>query len=147
MRCRRFPGRAELGLLIGLWACSGPAADTAAPANHDDTADPANPGTALTPFERDLAPKLAGCAGCHSGDDPSGQLDLSDPFAAVDAESNQSTLVLIAPGDHLESYLWHKVSGTHGIAGGLGTRMPVGGAWPQEDIDLLAQWINLGAPP
>jgi hypothetical protein len=54
--------------------------------------------------------------------------------------------VLIAPGDHLQSYLWHKVAGTHSIAQGLGQRMPVNASWSQETIDLLGQWIDLGCP-
>jgi hypothetical protein len=53
---------------------------------------------------------------------------------------------LIEPGNHLQSYLWHKVAGTQSIAGGLGRRMPVNHEWPEEDIEMLARWIDLGAP-
>ena len=53
---------------------------------------------------------------------------------------------LIEPGNHLQSYLWHKVAGTQSIAGGLGQQMPLANHWSSEDIDLLAQWIDLGVP-
>jgi len=99
-----------------------------------------------TPFERDLAPKLAGCLGCHGGGSPEGGLVLSDMQALVGVTSAQLDMALIEPGNHLQSYLWHKVAGTQAIAGGLGRRMPVNHSWPEEDVDLLARWIDLGAP-
>jgi len=102
--------------------------------------------SAQTPFERDLAAKFTGCLGCHSGKSPEAGLDLSDVQALAGVESTQLTMALIEPGNHLQSYLWHKVAGTQAIAGGLGQRMPVSHEWPQEDIDLLARWIDLGAP-
>jgi hypothetical protein len=73
-------------------------------------------------------------------------LDLSDFWILDGVASTQVKMPLIAPGSHLESYLWHKVAGTHSIAGGLGQRMPVNDHWSQEDVDLLAQWIDLGMP-
>ena len=99
-----------------------------------------------TPFERDLADKLNACSGCHRTDDPKGGLDLSDPWALIDQPSSQADMMLIEPGNHLRSYLWHKVSGTHGIAGGLGQRMPAADPWTDEDIARLGQWIDLNTP-
>ena len=100
-----------------------------------------------TAFERDLAPKLNDCTGCHhDGAEPSAALDLSDFWALDGVESGQMEMPLISSGSHLDSYLWHKVAGTHSVAGGLGQRMPVNVQWSQEDVDLLAQWIDLGMP-
>jgi len=113
---------------------------------------PAGPGAtpepvvAPTPFERDLAPKIAGCLGCHAGQSPEAGLDLSEIQALVGVESSQLEMPLIQPGNHLQSYLWHKVAGTQSIAGGLGRRMPLDHQWSEEDIELLARWIDLGAP-
>lgn len=104
------------------------------------------PEVTQTPFERDLAPKIASCFGCHTGENPEAGLDLSDVQALVGVQSSQLTMALIEPGNHLQSYLWHKVAGTQSIAGGLGQRMPVSHEWPEEDIDMLARWIDLGAP-
>lgn len=100
-----------------------------------------------TAFERDLAPKFNECIGCHhGGEEPSGALDLSNFWVLDGVESSQVKMPLITAGYHLESYLWHKVAGTHSIAGGLGQRMPVNVQWSQDDVDLLAQWIDLGMP-
>lgn len=101
---------------------------------------------AQSPFERDLQPKLAQCLGCHGGSTPEGGLDLADIQALVGVQSAQLDMALIEPGDHLQSYLWHKVAGTQSIAGGLGRQMPTNERWSDEDVDLLARWIDLGAP-
>jgi hypothetical protein len=103
------------------------------------------PEVAQTPFERDLAPKIADCFGCHTGENPEAGLNLLDMQALIGVESSQLKMALIEPGNHLQSYLWHKVAGTQSIAGGLGRQMPVNHEWPKEDIDLLARWIDLGA--
>jgi hypothetical protein len=109
--------------------------------------DPSQESASQTPFARDLAPRLATCTGCHGGSTPQGGLDLTDVRATFDVASKQVDMALVEPGNHLRSYLWHKVAGTQSIAGGLGQRMPVGDAWSDEDVDLLARWIDLGAPP
>lgn len=99
-----------------------------------------------TAYERDLAFKLHACTGCHGTETPEAGLDLTDIWAQVDIPSAQMDMALIEPGNHLRSYLWHKVSGTQSIAGGLGQRMPVNQTWTEEDIDRLGQWIDLGLP-
>ena len=123
-------------LLVSLGGCE---STSLAPSDPE-------PEAQQTPFERDLAPKLAGCLGCHGGSSPEAGLVLSDVQALVGVPSAQLDMALIEPGNHLQSYLWHKVAGTHGIAGGLGRRMPVSHSWSEEDIELLARWIDLGAP-
>jgi hypothetical protein len=128
-----------------LIACQAPIEPAATPPVEPPAPTPPPAPVVQTPFERDLAPKLAGCLGCHSADSQNG-LDLTDLWASVGEPSSQIEMALIASGDHLQSYLWHKVAGTHSIAGGLGQRMPVGSTWSQDDIDLLARWINLGVP-
>ena len=122
-------------ILMGWWAVFG----CETPVIEDT-------GSIESAYERDLAPKLLVCAGCHGGDTPQGELDLTDIWSTVEVESKQAEMVLIREGNHYESYLWHKVAGTHSIAGGLGTRMPVGEEWSKEDIDLLALWIDLELP-
>ena len=100
----------------------------------------------LTPFQRDLAPKLLACAGCHSSENPEAGLDLTDIRDSIGLQSTHLQMNLIEPGNHLQSYLWHKVAGTQSIAGGLGQQMPLANPWSNEDIELLAQWIDLGVP-
>lgn len=105
-------------------------------------------------FARDIEPEFrADCTMCHhanNGHIPDGGLDLNvDPLAAIlDVPSTQSQdMVLVEPGDHLYSYLWHKVNGTQSIADGSGSSMPLGGLWTDEQIQLLADWIDGGAQP
>lgn len=86
--------------------------------------------------------------GCH---EPGG-LDVSLDFSGnaylslYQVNSEQSSLYLVDPGSHEDSYLWHKLSGSQGSAGGMGSRMPQDAEpWPQELIDGVAAWIDEGA--
>lgn len=108
--------------------------------------DPPRDTAFPTPFERDLAPLLFACTGCHAGENAESGLDLTDIRATLGAPSGHLDMALIEPGNHLQSYLWHKVAGTQSVAGGLGQQMPPGGGWTDADIALLARWIDLGAP-
>jgi hypothetical protein len=54
------------------------------------------------------------------------------------------SLKRVDPGDPDNSYLVQKVEGTAAVGG----RMPLGGSRiPQEEIDLIRQWISEGANP
>lgn len=108
--------------------------------------EPAAPDVPPTPFERDLQDALIACTLCHNPSTKEAGLDLSDPWALVGVRSTQANMDLLAPGNHTESYLWHKVNGTQGIAGGMGQRMPAEQPWSEEDIATLGVWIDLGLP-
>jgi len=106
-----------------------------------------SPPEQLSAFERDLAPQLLACTACHNNTEaPEGGLNLTDLNTLTDIPSQQMDMMLIEPGNHLRSYLWHKVNGTQSIAGGLGQRMPIAHAWSEENVTLLGQWIDLGLP-
>ncbi|MFK7931278.1 MAG: c-type cytochrome domain-containing protein [Myxococcota bacterium] len=98
-------------------------------------------------FEEYIEPKLSGCVGCHQGEKPDGALDLTGDLydKLMTLPSGQTDMALIEPGDANYSYIWHKINGSQSLAGGAGTRMPLGTAWSEEDIELLALWIDLGA--
>ena len=101
-------------------------------------------------FADDVEPLIRGeCSLCHRGDTADAELDLrDDPYGAlVGVTATQSDLALVEPGDHLYSYLWHKLNGTQGIAGGSGTAMPLDGLLPPDDVALVAAWIDAGAAP
>ncbi len=101
-------------------------------------------------FEADIQPLFrAQCTGCHGGATPQGDLNLyQDPLAVlVDQPSAQSPLLLVEPGDHLYSYLFHKLNGSQGLAEGAGGTMPLTRPLPEEDIELIAAWIDGGARP
>jgi hypothetical protein len=99
-------------------------------------------------FETDVAPLVAyECVGCHAGEDAEAGLDLySDPWGVlVDGASAQSDLPLVAPGDALQSYVWHKVNGTQVLADGAGSNMPLGRWLTEEEIARIGAWIDAGA--
>lgn len=101
-------------------------------------------------FAADVEPLFrARCTGCHGGATPQGGLDLyADPLGVmVEQTSGQADLDLVKPGDSLYSYLFHKVNGSQALAGGAGGTMPLTGALSEEEIDLIAAWIDSGARP
>ena len=78
----------------------------------------------------------------------------------VDVPSQQGpSMKRVEPGEPEQSYLWHKLSGTHVEVGGSGSPMPQ--AWslsegsgttdhyPLEapDLSLIEAWIRQGAAP
>ncbi|GIX31269.1 MAG: hypothetical protein KatS3mg124_1741 [Porticoccaceae bacterium] len=102
-------------------------------------------------FARDLEPLLVRrCGACHiTGEEP-GRMALV-PGKAWDAlvgvPSVESSLLRVAPGRPEESYLIHKLRGTHLEVGGSGVRMPFHQPpLPAEQIERFARWIAAGAP-
>ncbi|HKX58842.1 MAG TPA: hypothetical protein VJN00_05690 [Steroidobacteraceae bacterium] len=88
------------------------------------------------------------CDHCHSGSSaPQGlRLDAGNSYGdLVDVPSQEvPSLKRVDPGDPDNSYLVQKVEGTAAVGG----RMPLGGSRiPQEEIDLIRQWISEGADP
>lgn len=102
-------------------------------------------------FSRDLVPVIrANCATCHLTGQEAGNMKLH-PGAAyaslVNVQSGESKLKRVQPGAPQDSYLMHKLDGTHLDAGGSGERMPFGA--PQLDEGLRERfraWIAAGAP-
>ena len=77
-----------------------------------------------------------------------GELNLDKSVAylkLVNAPSLQSVLKIVMPGYPNESYLFHKISGTHLQVGGSGTRMPPVTPLSEANIGLISQWISQGA--
>lgn len=75
--------------------------------------------------------------------------------ALLNTNPQMATVPYVTPGEPHESYVFHKVNGTHLTAepegcgcNGVGGRMPLGmQPLPQETIDLIATWILQGAAP
>lgn len=84
----------------------------------------------------------APCGGCH-GEAEQGGLDLRRLALSVDQPAIGADLLLVAPGSREDSYLWHKVAGTHLEVGGAGDRMPPGSSFP--DAEQVGRWIDGGA--
>ena len=89
------------------------------------------------------------CSGCH-GRQGGFSLGNGSPAAiraAVLAPSNQARgMDYVTPNDTSDSYLWHKISGTHRGAGGRGGSMPPGASLNATQLNQIEAWINAGAP-
>lgn len=101
-------------------------------------------------FARDIAPLLKQrCAVCHiTGQEP-GLMSLVPAKAyanLVGPISVQSKLQRVEPGKPEQSYLYHKLTGSHLEAGGEGLQMPFAAPpLPQTQLDLIRRWIEEGA--
>ena len=85
---------------------------------------------------------------CHTGGSSSGELALDDWHAATVGvpSGDVPDMNLVEPGDLDNSYLWHKIEGTHLDVGGAGSPMPLGPALSDEDHAAIQAWIEDGAP-
>lgn len=84
------------------------------------------------------------CTSCHpAGGTGSGGLDLEGDLCTtvVGVSAQGYTGTLVVAGDSAASVLWHKMADT-GTYGGV---MPLGGTISQEEIDIVANWIDDGA--
>ena len=91
-------------------------------------------------------------SGCHAGTNPQQGMNLSvgQTFAnVVNVQAMElSTMNRVTTDEPDNSYLVHKVQGTHLNVGGSGNRMPLGRSpLTQMDIDLIRAWIEAGALP
>ncbi len=117
----------------------------------------AGDGTGLDEFEgdspvtlEDVQPILSGsCAlpGCHAGASPAQGMNLGvgQTFSNVVnvASRELPSMNRVTPNQPDNSYLVHKVQGTHLDAGGSGSRMPLGRSpLSRDEIDLIRAWIE-----
>jgi hypothetical protein len=118
----------------------------------DPTGDPTG---VMVVYETDIQPIWdASCVvGCHvaggSGQMQSGLvLNPGESHASmVGVQSPTTALKIVEPGSTTDSYLWHKLQGTHLDVGGGGLSMPPGVKLDQAKLDLVEAWINGGAMP
>jgi hypothetical protein len=104
----------------------------------------------LVSFQNDILPIFINqCATCHEAEDAPMDLHL-DGDHAYDETVNTTAherpgMARIRPLDPDQSYLYHKIDGTHLDIGGDGDRMPQGGSLTQPEIDKIRAWIQQGA--
>lgn len=95
----------------------------------------------------DVQPILSSsCGGCHGGLVPSGGVSLAagNTYGSlVGVTSNCNGMPFVDPGNPSNSYLMSLVTG-QGLCLG-GSRMPLGGALSQSQIDTISAWICSGA--
>ena len=138
-----FSLRVAIGVfLLASVACAG-----------DGTGLDGDDGGGEVTLSRDVQPIFTGnCAlsGCHAGSSPQEGMSL----AAGQAFSNVVNVAArelpsmnrVTPNQPDDSYLVHKIQGTHLDVGGSGSRMPLDRSpLSQSDIDLIRDWIQAGA--
>ena len=140
-----FSLRVAIGVvLLASVACAG-----------DGTGLDGDDGGGEVTLSRDVQPIFTGnCAlsGCHAGSSPQEGMSLAAGQAfsnVVNVAARQlPSMNRVTPNQPDDSYLVHKVQGTHldvGV-GGSGSRMPLNlSPLSQSDIDLIRAWIQAGA--
>ena len=140
--------------LVMAWIDEGPSCEGDSITPNEPSEEPSDSGI-LEPtdepseeptgdvFWTDIEPKISSCSGCHSASATFPPMNYDD---LVDQDSMQlSSMKLIAPSDPENSYLLHKISGTHLEVGGSGSQMPIGPELSYDDIALVDAWIEQGA--
>jgi len=74
-------------------------------------------------------------------------LNIEVAYDELLAPSEQASLARVKPGSLEDSYLWHKIKGTHLEVGGDGEKMPLIGDIDAAELELIETWILGGAPP
>ncbi|MCB9762234.1 MAG: hypothetical protein H6739_20710 [Alphaproteobacteria bacterium] len=113
-----------------------------------DTSGTSVPAVDDPTWTEHVGPTFAkGCGeGCHGGATPAAGLTIAYE-GLVDVPAGQlPAMPLVTPGDPTQSYLWHKLEGTHEEVGGSGSRMPLGLPPGEAELDLIATWITNDAP-
>ena len=132
-----------LPVLVFVLAACGELADLPT----DPGNDPPDPSATFLRVQAEIFTPTCTGAGCHGTIGPQHELVLT-PDRAYDSivgvpSREMPSLLRVAPGSPLDSYLYRKVTG-----GAItGDRMPPGGPYlPDEHIRLLRDWIRRGAP-
>jgi hypothetical protein len=101
-------------------------------------------GSALTYYGDVKSLVEQACTGCHGGWTPSGGLDLGDFYCnTVGQLSSPGIYNYIEPTDPASSYLLMKLQGTAD-----GDQMPQSASpLPPEHIQIITEWIRMGAAP
>lgn len=124
--------------------------DTGADTTPDATEDTTPSGPTLDEVAVQVFDVSCAGGGCHGTAPFAEGLNLAndaDLATRLIAASAQSELPLITPGNADDSYLYLKCSGEHTTAGGTGARMPIGGVLSDEQLQLVADYINITLAP
>jgi|GEM_PF-2028380 len=122
------------------------------PLDNTPAFNPSGPAT-LSSIQSDVI--VLGCAvsGCHDNRaTPAANMNLTSADNTYNAFVNRisqqvPSLKVVTPFDFANSYLIHKIDGTHLTVGGIGVQMPqYAAALPKGQRDRIVQWVLDGAP-
>ena len=141
--------------VILAWIAGAEFADTAGGGTTGDTATTGDAGTTGDPsaptFTNVQAIFTAACS-CHLAAPGAGNgmlgLAMADAYANIINKKSVGlpAMNLITPNDPSNSYLYLKLTGEFVAAGGKGDKMPLGPALTADQVLLVEEWINAGAP-
>jgi cytochrome c553 len=104
----------------------------------------------LDAWAKDIQPVVNRCVSCHQNAAPAGKLSLQKgtaPANLIWVKANQADMPYVTPGDPAQSYLWHKLKGTHKDVGGSGAQMPLGGKLGETELTAIESWITACVEP
>lgn len=136
-----------LGVLAAL-ACDGEGTDTDVKETDTEEVDTEVEPPAVTYAEvQAIFDTSCATSGCHNGSFAPDLTSAASPDSIVGVPSPTAMgLDLVVPGDPDNSYLMHKIEGTHLEVGGAGAQMPTGGCClSAEQIEAISSWIYNGA--
>jgi hypothetical protein len=94
---------------------------------------------------------LERCLSCHTLDEPKAELVL-EPGRGYDQLVGRRSvqvpaLLLVAPGDAADSYLWRKLDGTASVGDGMPRTLFGTRRLPDRELERFRAWIEDGARP
>ncbi len=108
-------------------------------------------GVALSYAEHVEPVVLRRCVGCHTADEAEAGLVLEEGrgwAAMVDVPSTQVPgLLMVAPGDLADSYLWRKLEGRAVVGRGMPRTLLGWKRLPPSELEAFRRWIEDGAAP
>lgn len=89
------------------------------------------------------------CSPCHTAGSSGGLMmgmDADTAYAAMVDVKSSSSLDYVEPGDSVQSYIFHKLSGTQAeVPMGSGGKMPQVGEITADELATITAWIDGGA--
>ncbi len=106
----------------------------------------------LRSYKADVEPIFVKeCGDCHGGQRPKKGLDLSADKGYANLVGKKSAqvpeLLLVAPGDPDNSYLWHKLQHTAKEGKGMPRGIFSSKKLPEKELQVIREWIEQGAQP
>ena len=141
----------RFGWVLFLVACGGGATDSGTAAGVAPGTTSGTTTTTTPSHDADIQAIWEESCGttCHIDDDD-GDLQIGtdgyDQLVGVPSVDIPG-MDLVSPGSLDDSYLWHKIEGTHLTVGGAGSAMPRGSSeLKKRDRKAIKAWIEGGAP-
>ena len=152
----------NLAIILG-WIAGAEFADGGSDTSGDTTTDTGDTTTgndpvcyadkpipAMPSFDADVWPTFeARCtAGCHANMATVPHMpDSAGAFANMVGVMSSNGMNYVTADVPDDSYVWHKLAGTHSIVGGSGSPMPLVGEMCTVEMQTIYAWILAGAQP